>query len=303
MKTALVTGGTGFVGSHVIRRLIKDGFAVHMLCRESSNFWRLEDVLLHVERHVAPLENAPLLQKVIKETKPEYVFHLAAATVVAGSAAAAEELIKVNLLGTVNLLEACKQVDYQGLVTTGDSFEYSNGHQRLSESESCHPDSLHGISKLAATLYAQAMKDRPVVTLRLFSTYGPGDHPKRLVPRVIAGAVKGEPLTLSRRDIQRDWVYIDDVTSLYLEVAREAHRLKGQVFNAGSGVGTNLGVVVDEILNLTGSRTEARWGVFPAPPHDDYPWVADPTHTFASLQWRPSVSLEEGLRRTIASMQ
>ena len=81
--TALVTGATGFIGSHLVRRLVHDGFAVHVLCRERSSFWRLEDAVPRIVRHQVPLEDAPWLGEVVALIRPDYVFHLASATVVA----------------------------------------------------------------------------------------------------------------------------------------------------------------------------------------------------------------------------
>jgi len=303
---ALVSGGTGFVGSHVVRRLAHRGFDVHVLCREQSDFWRIKDVIDSVHCHVAPLEDLDRLTTVVHRIRPSQIFHLAAATVVAGSAAAAADLVRVNLLGTVNLFEACEQIDYQALITTGDSFEYSNSMEPLVESSLCEPVSLHGISKLAATLYAKsvaASRGRPTLTVRLFSTYGTHDHPKRLVPVVIRKALANEAIELSRPDIRRDWVHIDDVTSLYLMAAEQAHRHRGQIFNAGSGVATDLDTVVSTILRLTHSSSKPLWGVFSAPPHDDYPWVASQAHTLGRLGWKPKISLEEGLMSIIETMK
>lgn len=301
-RRVLVTGATGFVGSHLVRRLLREGAAVHVLTRPESDFWRLRDVVDAVEPHQADLLDAPRLGQMVGEARPDYVFHLAAATIVAGATGTAEELIRVNLLGTVNLLEACEATGYQGMVTTGDSFEYSATDAPLRESSSCQPDTLHGITKLAATLQAQAVardRGRPIVVLRLFSTYGPGDNPRRLVPRVIAGALAGTPLPLSRPDITRDWVHVEDLVGLYLEAAVRAGSLSGGVFNAGSGKGTPLSDVVAAILKLTGSSAEPRWGTFPAPGHDRHPWVADMTRTFEAFSWRPTRSLQEGLKDTI----
>ena len=302
MSTALVTGATGFVGSHLARRLVRDGADVHILCRPASNFWRLRDVERHLVRHEVDLGDLAGLEAVVKSVRPTHIFHLAAATVVAGVAAAPAELIGVNLLGTVNLIQACETVPYQALVTTGDSFEYSPGHGPLREDDVCRPTSLHGITKLSATLHAQAAaraRRRPIVVLRLFSTYGAFDNPRRLVPRVIAGALAGRAIELSRPEIARDWLHVDDLVALYLEAGRGGPNVSGGVFNAGSGRAADLGEVVATILDLTGSSAEARWGVFPAAEHDASPWVADMRNTFAAFAWRPRLSLADGLRRTI----
>ncbi len=303
---ALVTGATGFVGSHLTRRLVHEGLDVHILRREGSDFWRMQDVLPRVTSHVADLRDPGSLRAAVTAARPDYVFHLAAATVVAGATDAASDLININLLGTVTLIEACEATGYRSMVTTGDSFEYSPSRGRLSESTGCCPTALHGITKLAATHYAQALareRGGPILTLRLFSTYGPADHPRRLVPRIIAGALAGTDLPLSRPDIARDWVYIDDLVDLYLEAATHAKDLAGGVFNAGSGVLGSIADVVAMILRLTGSGAVPRWGTFEAPLHDDYPWVADPTLTFSRFAWRPQTSLEDGLARTIAAIR
>jgi len=298
----LVTGGTGFLGAHLVRRLLTEGFRVHLLCRSQSDFWRINDVLPLCERHLGTLEDATRLREIVTATVPEFVYHLASATVVAGSSAATERLVMANLAGTVNLIDACETVDYRGLVLAGDSFEYAASQAPLNESDCARPGNLHGITKLGATLYAQAAaaaRSKAIITLRLFSTYGPLDNPKRLIPRVIAGALAGTPLTLSRPDIVRDWVYVDDVVSLFIEAGHQAGRLRGQIFNAGSGVATDLGAIVATILRLTGSKAKPEWGVFPAPEHDQYPWVADPRRTFATFSWRPETDLEAGLNATI----
>ncbi len=300
----LVTGATGFVGSHLVRRLLHDGCEVHAVCRETSDFHRIPDLERRLHKHVVPLSDFDRLRATLKSVQPERIFHLAAATVVAGATGSVAELIEVNLLGTVNLIDAAECVPYRGLVTTGDSFEYTASRLPLRENQHCRPDSVHGISKLGATLYAQSVareRRRPILTLRLFSTYGPGDNPRRLVPRVVEGALDGSQIRLSRREIERDWVYVDDVVNLYVEAAERAAELRGGVFNAGSGKGTPIGEIVDMILAIVGSAANPEWGVFAAPAHDATPWVADMERTFGALAWRPAVSFDEGLRATIAA--
>jgi nucleoside-diphosphate-sugar epimerase len=135
----------------------------------------------------------------------------------------------------------------------------------------------------------------------MFSTYGPDDNPRRLVPRVISAALAGTPMLLSRPEIARDWTYVDDVVELYLEAADQASRVAGLVFNAGSGCCYNLDAVVTNVLRLTSSQAEVRWGAFPATDHDVHPWIADMQQTFDTFRWRPRVPLDDGLRRTIAA--
>jgi nucleoside-diphosphate-sugar epimerase len=300
MTIALVTGATGFVGSHLVRRLVRDGYAVHVLCRASSDPWRIRDVLADIRVHTPSLLDAEEIREVVQAIRPDYVFHLAAAPVTAGEA----DVVAFNFLGTVNLIDACEGVDYLGLVTTGDAFEYGPSATVMSESDVCRPDTLQGITKLRATFHAQAAaraRGRPIVILRPFSIYGPDDHPRRLVPQVIAGVLRGTPIALSRPEIARDWVYVEDLVELYLEASRKPE-MAGGVFNAGSGRQVTIGELVETVFRLTGSSVEARWGAFPAGAHDTDRWVADMRCTLQAFAWRPRTSLDDGLRKTIVAM-
>jgi len=241
---------------------------------------------------------------VVKAARPDYIFHLAAAPVIAGATAVDSDVVALNFLGTVNVIDACDGVDYLGLVTTGDAFEYGPSAEPMSESDVCRPDTLHGITKLRATFHAQAAaraRGRPIVILRPFSIYGPDDHPRRLVPQVIAGALGGTAVALSHPNIARDWVYVEDLVDLYLEASRKPE-MAGGVFNAGSGRQVTIGEIVDTVFRLTGLAVEARWGAFPAAAHDTDHWVADMRCTLQAFAWRPRTSLEQGLRKTIAAM-
>jgi nucleoside-diphosphate-sugar epimerase len=305
VATALITGGTGFVGSHLVRSLVRGGDDVHLIVRPSSDLVRLHDVMGCIRLHRGDVLDLSSVAAAVHAARPDYVFHLAGAGSVGGAAAAPGDLVTVNLLGTANLLKACEAVAYRGLVTTGDAFEYAPGVRPLRESDACEPLSLHGISKFAATLHARATArahGRPIVTLRLFSVYGPDDNPARLIPRAIAAALSGRAIPLSWPTVVRDWAYIDDVVALYVEASRKAGSLARQVFNVGTGRGTELASLVDTILRLTGSAAEPRWDVFPESVHDTHPWVADMTRSFDTFAWRPAVCLEKGLHRTIAAM-
>src|SRR6266852_6332249 len=154
MTIALVTGATGFVGSHLVRRLVREGYAVHVLCRASSDPWRIRDVLADIHVHTPNLLDTEEIREVVQAIRPDYVFHLAAAPVIASVTAREADVVAFNFLGTVNLIDACESVDYLSLVTTGDAFEYGSTATLMSESDVCRPDTLHGLTKLRATFHA-----------------------------------------------------------------------------------------------------------------------------------------------------
>lgn len=305
MRKAFVTGATGFIGSHVVRRLLRHRFDVHVLCRMGSSFARLDDVRHRLTVHAVSLDDRAGLRGVMQRVAPDYVLHLAAAVMHGGAAAPPADLVRTNLLGTVNLVDACDAVDYACFINTGDAFEYGPARRPLKESRRCCPTTLDGITKLAATVYTQQVaraRRKPLVTLRLFSVFGPLDDARRLVPRVVAGARACTPLLLSQPSILRDYLYVADVVDLYLAVMRMGARFKGDVLNAGSGRKTTLGELVDMILAVTGSRSEIRWNAFPVAPHDHEIRVADMTRTCTRVAWQPRTSLQAGLARTIRSV-
>lgn len=304
LPRALVTGATGFIGSHVARNLVRQGFEVHLLCRRGATFERLGDIRDEVQVHTVNLADRRGLRRVVGAIRPGYIAHLGAATMRAGRAATAATIVRTNLLGTINLIDACDGIDYAGFVNTGDAFEYGPKRRPAKESDVCRPRTLDGRAREIATLYARyagLARGKPIVTLRLFSVFGPGDHPARLVPRLIADASAAAPLRLSHPTVARDYLYVEDAADLFLAALRASLRLGGEILNAGSGRRVTLATLVNRVLAVTGSHSEARWGSFPLAAHDRGCWTADVTKLRAALRWRPRFSLEQGLRATLGN--
>ncbi len=298
-ERVLVTGASGFVGSHVTRHLVRRGYEVHALARPSSDLARLDDIRRLVRLHAVALSDRSALRRTVHAIAPRYVIHLAGAAVHAGLAAPALELVRTNLLGTINLIDACEGVPYAGFVNTGDAFEYGPKRRPAKESDHCRPRTLDGMTKLNTTLYARYAAlalGKPIVTLRLFSVFGPMDHPRRLVPQVMECARRRIPLRASSPAVARDYLYVEDAAELYLRSMAAAERLAGEVLNAGSGRSTSVGDLVKRIDALTGRRLEVHWGEFPLASHDRGCWVADMTKTRTLLRWKPKFSFEQGLR-------
>jgi nucleoside-diphosphate-sugar epimerase len=295
VTTVLVTGGTGFVGSHVVRDQVGRGADVHVLVRPGADEGRLADLGGAYTRAVGDLRDTDAVATLVRDVAPDRVLHLAAAAMHAGRSPAADELVATNLGGTVGLLDACTRQGVDAFVNVGDAFEYGPGTGALAESTPCRPTSLDGITKLAASLYASAVAGStglPVVTIRPFSIVGRDDDPRRLVPRLVDAAHRGVPLELSDRRVVRDFVAVADVVDLLARAADRAADVAGRVFNCGRGAAVTLGEVVTTVEAVAGCAIDAEWGAFPVAEHDlDHP-VADPYAAAEALGWHPATSLD-----------
>jgi nucleoside-diphosphate-sugar epimerase len=305
VRRVLVTGASGFVGSHVARALVAEGWDVHLVVRSSAG-GRLGYLGSNVSVHCVDLADRVRLSHAVGTIEPSHIVHLAAATMRGGNAPTPDELFGTNFLGTVNLIDACAPFGYERFVNFGDAFEYGPGRGSAPEDRPCRPATYDGLAELAATTYAHdiaATEGRPIITLRCFSIYGPDDHPERLVPRLVGRALAGSPIPLSRPEVSRDFVAVDDLVRLVFAALAAPVTCDGQVFNAGSGVATTLETLVDAVVRLTGSACEVRWGEYPLAPHDlDHPH-ADLTKTRSQLDWRPSISLDDGLASLIRQVR
>lgn len=301
-KKVLVSGATGFVGANLVHRLVKENFEVHIIIRKDSNKWRIRD-LKDLEEHRIDLLDFEILKKTIKKIKPEIIFHLAAASIFGGIESDEDQLIKANLFGAINLIRAARSVNYQCFINTGSGAEYGPGNEIRKETDLCQPVSIYGIAKLAATLYAglEAKRyNKPILTFRLFSPYGPYDNQKRLISNNIIKALQNQNLELANPDAVRDYIYIDDVIDLYLKTIDRANDLKGEVFNVGSGSQSTSREVIDKIIKITDSRNGVLWNKISSSPWDAKVWQADISKTKSAFDWQPKHNINEGLKKTIA---
>jgi nucleoside-diphosphate-sugar epimerase len=289
VKKIFITGAAGFVGSCVTRKAVEKGYDVHILVRENADFRRIENIKPRLKIHKGDLLDSGGLRKIISEVRPSGIMHLAASNMMSGIRASDEALIKTNILGIVNLFSAVEDAAYDFFINTGSPLESD-------------PEELYGITKLAATLYGQALaktKNKPILTLRLATPYGPGIQEGRLIFNMISQALRSSDLVLSRPDVSRDFIFVEDIAEVYFEAMEKAKDLKGEVFDIGSGVSTSLDDLARLVLKLTASKSKVRWDSAIATSYDNRVWRADVEKTFANFNWRPKYSLEEGLKKTI----
>lgn len=301
-KTILVTGGAGFVGSHLVKRLLKDKHNVHLLLKESTNCFRLRNELGHFHCHYIDLLNLSALKKIIQSVKPQGIFHLAASNIASGVTASDEEVLNINILGFKNLVDSANGVDYEFLINTGSFMEYGPKAGPVKETELCAPTELYSVSKLSATLYGQAVArkfNKPIITFRLFTPYGPAMQPGRLIYEVVNRALKNTDIEVTNREVARDFIFVEDIADLYAKAMFMAKDAGGEIFNLGSGMTVSIGKLVDMIVQKTASHSQILWGKKPLLVYDSKLWQADMAKTFQTFDWKPKYSFAEGLDNTI----
>lgn len=298
----LITGATGFVGANLVRRFLKDGKQVHILTRKTSNRWRLKGILPQLQDHIVDLREESKLKKVVTRVRPQIVCHLATSGIYGGVHLAERELVEINLLGTINLLKACGEIDYRAFINTGSSSEYGPKLTLMRESGICEPVNMYGFTKLAATLYGQLiakMKNRPIIGLRLFSPFGPYDDKSRLMTYAITYALQDKPLNLANPNAVRDYIYIEDVLSLYLLCIKKARELSGEIFNVGTGYQTKISYVINKIIKFSNSKSRVRWRTIAPRSFDTKRWEASMAKTCKALNWKPEYSVGKGIEKSI----
>lgn len=298
----LVTGATGFIGANLVRRLHQEGCEVHITTRKNSNKWRLKGILPKLTDHLVDLREEEKLKRVVRRIKPNIIYHLANAGLYGGVSLSEKELIETNILGTVNLIKACANIDYTCFVNTGSSSEYGTKNDPMKETDICQPVNMYGIVKLASTLYgnfAAKTCDEPIVCLRLFSPFGSYNDQSRLITYAIVNTLLNRPLELANPQAVRDFIFIEDVIDAYLKLIDLAPKFKGGIFNIGSGSQTSVATVVEKIIQFTNSNSSIRWHTIDSQAQDSPMWEADITKAVSCLDWRPSHSFDQGLKKTI----
>lgn len=297
---AFITGAAGFVGANLVIRLIRLGTEVHILVRETSSLWRLQSIINELHIHVSDLNDSTRLHQLLQKIHPDIIYHLASHGAYHYQRNQ-KEILQTTIFGTLNLLNAAIATNVQIVINTGSSSEYGTKDHPMKEGELIEPNSYYAVGKSAQTLLCQqfAREEKlPVITLRLFSVYGPFEEPGRLVPTLIQRATLNQDLPLARPDTARDFIYVDDVVKAYLETARHPEH-SGNIFNIGSGKQSSLEDIVSNIITITKSASRPIWNAYPSRPFDTSIWVADIQKSHNLLNFQATTSLEEGLRKHI----
>jgi nucleoside-diphosphate-sugar epimerase len=296
-ERVLITGAGGFLGACLARDLLAEGHDVHLLVRGPSPNWRLAGLHGRYTPHHADLRDAPAVRAAVSAARPEVIYHAAAHGAFHGQGDRAS-ILASNVLGTANLLDALHGRDYRVLVHTGSSSEYGHRDRPLRADDRLEPRTDYAVAKAASTLlcHAEALKGRPVVTVRIFSAYGPWEDPGRIASYVMRCCLQGVPPQVTSGRQPRDFIYVDDVIALLRAAADPA--LRGAVLHAGTGRPQTVRDLIETVVPLCGGgRLAARYGAEPTRADEPACWVASVEDTQARTGWRPRHDLASGVRR------
>ncbi len=298
-KRVLITGATGFIGHPLTRRLVEARAEVWAGVYPGEPPERVADLPSQVERISLNVRDAESVRWVVESATPDVVFHLAAVGVTDPGVDPALALA-VNAGGTLHLLEALQGRDIQRVVLVGTCYEYG----ARETAEGLDPFNAYAASKVAAWAFGRMywrVHGLPVVTVRPFQVYGPGQPGHTLVPATIRAALTGADFPMTPGGQERDFIYVDDVVEGMLTAAI-APGIDGASLDLGTGQGHTVRQVVERVWTMTGAQGRILVGALPYRTGEVMHLTADAGRTAQLSGWRARVGLEEGLERTIPTI-
>ncbi|MGI8905769.1 MAG: SDR family NAD(P)-dependent oxidoreductase [Candidatus Sumerlaeaceae bacterium] len=304
----LVTGAAGFIGSHLVERLLALGADVTAFVHYNASGSRglLEHLSVPDQQRVkivtGDLRHTDALEECMDGC--EIVFHLAAIIAIPFSYVRPELVVENNLISTMNVLQAARRCKVRRVVHTSSSEVYGTAQRApIDESHPLEAQSPYAASKIACDKLAQSFHlsfDLPVVTLRPFNTYGPRQSARAIVSTIITQALTQRKVFLGSMHPTRDFSYVSDTIDAFIRIA-ETEGIEGRTYHVGSGEEISIGQVADRIIEIIGGDIPVSFDPTRIRPtaSEVNRLVCDSTRAKADLQWRPTVSLDQGLRSTI----
>lgn len=274
-EIALITGANSFIGKHLIAYLRNKGIEVIEWGREEMQHQDGLDVPEHVD----------------------YIYNLAAAGSKQGSYSD-QEIFFTNTFQVFDLLQATKDINYKAFIQFGSSSEYGIKRQPMREDDVLEPNFMYAATKAAATQLCRAyaiQHNKPIVTIRPFSVYGPGMQTSKLIPVVFDKIERNEKITLV--DGNHDWIYIVDFLDAVDIVTDHAGELAGTAVNIGTGKQTSNVEVVKFIGEVIGKGAFLQEGYQSRHTVMDSPYWQANINTLKTLGWSPQISLRKGLEK------
>jgi len=307
-SSVLVTGAGGFIGSHLVEELIKLGVNVRAFIRYTSsgsqgNLRYFDESTENLEIYMGDLKDPYACREAMKDI--DYVFHLASVISIPYSYRNPREYFENNVFFILNVLQAAQELGTKAIIHTSTSEVYGTAEKvPISEHHQLKAQSPYSASKIAADKIAESFYrsfDSPVVTVRPFNTYGPRQSIRAVIPTIITQALSQKAVLLGDTRPTRDFLYIKDTIKGFIEIARNAEKLFGETLNLGTGVEVSIEKLTKIIMDITQSKAKVVFDATRIRPtkSEVNRLCADVTKVKKLLNWKSSISLEEGLRETV----
>ena len=305
-KRVLVTGAGGFIGSHLTERLVEVGAKTRALVHYRSNgSWGWLDRSSRksdVEIVAGDIRDRNCVVSAMRGV--DIVFHLAALIGIPYSYAAPASYVDTNIGGTLNILQAARDLNVARVVHTSTSEVYGTARRvPIDEQHPLQGQSPYSATKIGADKLAESFFlsfGLSVVTMRPFNAFGPRQSERAVIPTIISQSLTGDVVALGNLHPTRDFNYVANTVDGFVRCA-EADDVAGQTINIGSGEETSIGDIVKKVAAILGKNVQVRQQEGRQRPQTSEVerLIADNTLAGKSLGWKPAVSLDEGLSRTI----
>jgi NAD dependent epimerase/dehydratase len=308
-RRVLVTGSSGFIGSHLVEELVKLGASVRALVHYNSrNDWGLIELLpreIRKELEVVSgdVQDPFMMRSVVHGC--ETVFHLAALVGIPYSYVSPASYVSTNTRGTLNVLQACLDEGVEKVVHTSTSEVYGTAqYVPIDERHPLQGQSPYSASKIGADKIVESYHlsfGLPVATIRPFNAYGPRQSARAIIPTIISQVLSGSEVRLGLLTPVRDLTYVKDTVHGFVRVA-ESDNTVGETVNIGTGLGCTIQELVDAIAKLVGKDVKIVCDEQRVRPErsEVMALICDRRRACELVQWQPRYALEEGLNETIA---
>jgi len=299
----LITGGTGFIGSNLVRKLIESNFKVAVMSNDNIKDSKIKDLIGKIEFIRLDLLNEETTNKEIKNLNPSIIVHLAASINVSRDIFTLKSVMKNNIQITNNIYKSCFGLkELKCIISMGSSEEYGKNKPPFEESQREYPVSPYSLSKTYVSYLSQYLYRNcklPIVILRPFLVYGEYQTNDQFIPYVIKQCINNKAIDMTNGDQTRDFIYVKDLVSAIMKTIENPDNCLGEIINICSGKETKVKEAALLIKELTKSESKINLGKLPYRKGENMHFYGSNKKAKRLLGWEPEYLLKEGLKITI----
>ncbi|MDO5860824.1 NAD(P)-dependent oxidoreductase [Methanobrevibacter sp.] len=296
-KYIILTGGTGFVGSHILEELLKLNKKVILLKRSFSNTWRISEFIENENLVIRDIDKENL-NDIFNQYTVNGIFHLASISKREIDLEIISNMVDSNITFPTKLLETAINHDVKFFINTGSVYEYQLDQPPISEKTNIKPFNLYASTKIAFEDILKFYSDNfqfNCSTLKLFTPYGPKDNENKITPYLITNSIKKENIFIKSPNKTLDLIYVKDVVDGYINLMNNISKFEEyETFNMGTGIGTSIKDVLKIIEKNLGKNDNVDFGNL----EDNQVWCSN-NKIKEKLNWSPKINLDEGIKLTV----